>query len=348
MKKHRIPSDMEKGNKWGLLTLNGNCTSDKNKARVYEAVCDCGVIVHRYAREIRNTGYCYKKNHPELRKTKDNNKKKLESLREELIGETIREFLVIDVYIEIVPQVVIVKCTKCGAVHRRHLKQFLNGESRGCPRIHEEEIERRRIKHLEEKEKRKQDRIKKNKGVSYFKDLTGNRYGKLVVTKRVGYELDKKGNPHSTFKCKCDCGGTWVGKGDLLTAGSRKYCDNEVSEMNRQKAIRVNLKKKKDRKDNSTSKAFRRSNYSKFKLNSYLVYLKYQGVCQKCRKIHPKTKCHAHHLIPVCKKQTLAFVLSNNILLCEDCHLDFHKTYGFIDFDPKDIISFISGKQLGG
>lgn len=51
-------------------------------------------------------------------------------------------------------------------------------------------------------------------------DLTGRRYGKLVV---ISYEYsDKKG--HAVWKCKCDCGAeTFVASKDLKT-GNTKSC----------------------------------------------------------------------------------------------------------------------------
>lgn len=41
-----------------------------------------------------------------------------------------------------------------------------------------------------------------------FIDLTGRRFGKLVVIERVGYSTDKSGRKYIMWKCQCDCGNT--------------------------------------------------------------------------------------------------------------------------------------------
>ena len=52
-----------------------------------------------------------------------------------------------------------------------------------------------------------------------IKDLTGERFGKLVVLKRVGSQ-----NSHATWLCKCDCGNTTIVAGNHLTCGNIKSC----------------------------------------------------------------------------------------------------------------------------
>lgn len=61
-------------------------------------------------------------------------------------------------------------------------------------------------------------------GCAEFTDLTGKRYGKLVVEKRVtAAEAGKDGNRH-WWKCQCDCGNiTYVTGGNLLN-GTTKSC----------------------------------------------------------------------------------------------------------------------------
>lgn len=60
------------------------------------------------------------------------------------------------------------------------------------------------------------------------KDISGNRYGKLVV---VGFShMDRK---HSYYFCKCDCGNEITARSDCLKTGTIKSCgclvkDNHV------------------------------------------------------------------------------------------------------------------------
>lgn len=50
-------------------------------------------------------------------------------------------------------------------------------------------------------------------------DITGNRYGKLLVVSRV-----KSRNGRGTWSCLCDCGNTVVVTQNLLATGSTKSC----------------------------------------------------------------------------------------------------------------------------
>ena len=51
-------------------------------------------------------------------------------------------------------------------------------------------------------------------------DLTGNRYGKLVVTSHAGV----RGRRSHFWKCKCDCGSIHEASGDNLKKGGTKSC----------------------------------------------------------------------------------------------------------------------------
>jgi hypothetical protein len=52
------------------------------------------------------------------------------------------------------------------------------------------------------------------------KDITGNRYGKLIVIKRV--KSDKQNN--SRWLCQCDCGNTTITRKNALKSGQTKSC----------------------------------------------------------------------------------------------------------------------------
>lgn len=60
------------------------------------------------------------------------------------------------------------------------------------------------------------------------KDLTGHRFGRLVVIKESApsYYVDKKGYKHRypMWKCKCDCGETTVVRVGCLKSGDTKSC----------------------------------------------------------------------------------------------------------------------------
>ena len=72
-----------------------------------------------------------------------------------------------------------------------------------------------------------------------FKDLTGNRYGRLVVVKRVE-NLGKD----VAYLCQCDCGKEKVVRGKCLRDGGTNSCGcyhDEVALKNRADSIKKNL-----------------------------------------------------------------------------------------------------------
>jgi hypothetical protein len=57
-----------------------------------------------------------------------------------------------------------------------------------------------------------------------FKDLSGQRFGKLVVVKRVGNYISPKGAKTPTWLCQCDCGNTTIVQRTSLKSGSISSC----------------------------------------------------------------------------------------------------------------------------
>lgn len=60
----------------------------------------------------------------------------------------------------------------------------------------------------------------RNIGKSNFIDITGKRFGKLVVMKFIG----KDDNNHSLWQCQCDCGSIVVVPKSNLVTGGTKSC----------------------------------------------------------------------------------------------------------------------------
>lgn len=57
------------------------------------------------------------------------------------------------------------------------------------------------------------------------RDLTGNRYGKLLVVKKYGNYYDRNGkNKDSLWQCQCDCGNQIVVRKSSLTSGCTRSC----------------------------------------------------------------------------------------------------------------------------
>ena len=57
-----------------------------------------------------------------------------------------------------------------------------------------------------------------------FKDLTGMRFGRLVVRERTANKITKSGKPVAQWLCDCDCGNTNVVRSASLNNGATKSC----------------------------------------------------------------------------------------------------------------------------
>lgn len=57
-----------------------------------------------------------------------------------------------------------------------------------------------------------------------FIDLTGQRYGHLVVIRRDGTYVSPSGNKSVTWRCKCDCGNETVVQATSIKSGHIKSC----------------------------------------------------------------------------------------------------------------------------
>ena len=63
-----------------------------------------------------------------------------------------------------------------------------------------------------------------------FKDLTGQRFGKLIVVSRADDYIKPNGNKIIQWRCVCDCGNEVVVRGEYLRSGDTKSCGCLTSE----------------------------------------------------------------------------------------------------------------------
>lgn len=92
-----------------------------------------------------------------------------------------------------------------------------------------------------------------------YNDLTGKRFGKLIVIKRVGSK-----NSSPTWECKCDCGNTKIVSSKNLIYGLVKscgclredFCKNELREKYQEYRVEgTNVAFLKSKKLNSNNKS---------------------------------------------------------------------------------------------
>jgi len=70
------------------------------------------------------------------------------------------------------------------------------------------------------------------------------------------------------------------------------------------------------------------------------VFARDNWTCQKCN--IKGGVLRPHHILNFAEHKDLRFAIDNGITLCDDCHVEFHKYYGYTKNTQKQIDSFIS------
>lgn len=73
-----------------------------------------------------------------------------------------------------------------------------------------------------------------------FVDLTGRRFGKLVVIERAGYSTDKSGRKYIMWKCQCDCGNTKELRSNSLLGGGNVSCGCMYHAIRKKDSVKTN------------------------------------------------------------------------------------------------------------
>ena len=106
----------------------------------------------------------------------------------DLTGQRFGKLIVIERVEGVKPTTWLCKCD-CGKFVKVHRNNLISGATKSC-------------------------------GCLRAKDLTGQRFGKLIAIKRYG--TDKHGN--ATWLCKCDCGNETIAQAEDLQRGMTKSC----------------------------------------------------------------------------------------------------------------------------
>lgn len=170
-------------------------------------------------------------------------------------------------------------------------------------------------------------------------DLTGMRYGRLVVISFVG------NTPKNTqWKCMCECTKEVIVFGSNLRHGYTHSCGClkiETCKANRgikhpQYGIRGEQTSRWKGGITPENKAIRSStNYAIWR-NSCFARDNY--TCQKCGV--KGEYLHAHHVQNFSSHKSLRLELSNSVTMCKACHEQFHKTYGNRNNNKMQVIDF--------
>lgn len=159
-----------------------------------------------------------------------------------------------------------------------------------------------------------------------FKDITGQRFGRLVVISRASRDDGK-----AYWECVCDCGATTVSWGAHLRSGHTSSCG-----CFNQEQVRASIKWKESRRrgpahhnwnPNFTEKdrADRRS-LPEIKEWLKAVLRQHNYTCNLCGKRGGKLA--AHHLNGYNWAIDQRTEVDNGVPLCPPCHKEFHDEYG--------------------
>lgn len=182
------------GQRFGRLVVQEKAGRDKHGRILWKTLCDCGniKIVPRDQLIKGDTSSCGC-----LRK--DMNRQKC---TKPMIGKTFGRLTVLEKMYTKKGKGAYYKCRcSCGSTVIVQGTMLRSGNTKSCGCYNKERISE-----------------------CSFKDLTGQRFGKLVVVGRADDLVQENGRRRVRFLCKCDCGGTIITTRDTLVAGEVMSC----------------------------------------------------------------------------------------------------------------------------
>ena len=155
---------------------------------------------------------------------------------------------------------------------------------------------------------------------SNIRDLTGKRFGKLVVIEPTAERV----RANVVFKCICDCGNFAYIPGNNLVQNLTKSCGCLRKETMRAKKGPLHPCWDSEKTDEEREDTRMYPKYKEWRLE---VYQRDGFTCQKCGKVGGVL--NAHHIEGYANNPELRTELSNGITLCKDCHGDYHHLHGY-------------------
>jgi len=170
----------------------------------------------------------------------------------------------------------------------------------------------------------------RNKAKNNYEDITGERFNRLTVIKKVGRK----------WLCKCDCGNEHITRSTSLKDGRVKSCGCYAIEMCSGKnapnwkggVSSLNIESRKGSGSRKWASAVKkRDNY----------------ICKKCGfEGNPLDyKLVAHHVHSFAQYKELRIDVGNGITLCNKCHKLLHKIYGN-NVTPSQLIDFLNCNKV--
>lgn len=157
-------------------------------------------------------------------------------------------------------------------------------------------------------------------------DLTGKKFNRLKVIRPVG----KKAGRGRIWYCECDCGGTIQTNASDIISGRAKSCGclqiehvtklglSNKGENNPAYNPNITDEEREEIKFQRSSDKAKKLRYKTYKRDNF-----------KCKVCGNNRSLIAHHLDSFADNKNKRFDIDNLVTLCKDCHIEFHKEYGY-------------------
>lgn len=205
-------------------------------------------------------------------------------------------------------------------------------------------------------------------GCKRFKNLEGQTFGYLTATKCLGTNNTKGKGKHL---CKCVCGNEIIVTTDHLIQNNTTSCGCLINSTEFKNARKIRSKlnwqdiqyrnkvckniklKQKYGKDHhcfnpnisDEEREISRRRYPSYQTWCSEVYKKYNYTCQKCRAynaiMNESGGITAHHILSYKDYKDQRLDVENGICLCKNCHILFHRKYGYKNFTPDNLKEFL-------
>lgn len=167
----------------------------------------------------------------------------------------------------------------------------------------------------------------KSCGCLKFSNIEGKRFGKLIAVRRSKERVDK-------WVCKCDCGNTKDILTRSLNSGNTKSCGC---------LLRLTGKDHPHWNKNidENHRIYKRS-YDEYYIFRKKVHIRDKYECKICG--YKGKKIVVHHLDSYHKNKDLRLKVNNAVVLCADCHDQFHCEYGQKNNTKEQFFEFYWGE----
>lgn len=152
-------------------------------------------------------------------------------------------------------------------------------------------------------------------------------------------------NENNKIKCNCDyCGKEIVIRKSQYNKSKNHYCSFDCANKGHGENIKgennplYNPNKTQEEREQERS-------YPEYNDWRKEVYERDNYTCQCCGK-RGNGEINAHHIYGYAEYKDLRIDIDNGVTLCEDCHKEYHKQYGYTNNNYKDFHSFLYNEML--